>query len=48
MSEKVAKIDKEYKNVCLDDVREELDHLFKRRQLFKMTRGKITNIAHRK
>ena len=48
MSEKVSKIDPEYKNVPYDDVRDELDHLFKRRQLFRMTRGKIQNTAHRK
>ena len=41
-------IDESYKNYTLDEIREDLDHLYKRKSVFKMTRGRITNQAHRK
>ena len=48
LNDKISHIDSSYSNVSLDEIREELDHLFKRRQVFRMTKGKTTNKAFKK
>ena len=40
--------DANFKNYSLSQIRAELDHLFKLRSMFRMTRGKTSNHAHRK
>lgn len=42
------KIDEELKHLTLDQIREELDHLYKLRQAFKLTKMKIKSSNQRK
>ena len=48
LNEKIKKIDSSYNDVSLEEIRDELDHLFKRRQVFRMTKGKTDNKAYKK
>lgn len=48
LNDKILKIDSSYNDVSLEEIRDELDHLFKRRQVFRMTKGKTTNKAYKK
>lgn len=41
-------VDDNYKKYSLEEIREELDHLYKLRNMFRITRGKITNQSYRK
>jgi hypothetical protein len=45
---KEEEIDKELQHLSLEEIRDELDHLYKLRQAFQLTKMKIKNVNQRK